>query len=136
MHPDYFDLLARNTDVLNRDWGGAGALADRVVPRVGGFQVVKTTNVPTTDLTTDATGEKNDLHVNFAAVTDTSPAGSDPIMALCFHKSAAGLATATDIRTEIEYKPEYQGHLVIGSHVMGAAAVRRQSAVIIAGDAS
>jgi hypothetical protein len=133
MHPDYFNFLARNTDVLNRDWGGAGALADRVVPRVAGFQVVKTTNVPTTDLSAGVAGEKNDLDVNFANIDDDATAG-DKVMAMCFHKSAAALATAMDIRTEIDYKPEYQGHLIIGSHVMGAAALRRQSAVLICGD--
>jgi hypothetical protein len=133
MHPDYFNHLARNTDVLNRDWGGAGALADRVVPRVAGFQVVKTTNVPTTDLSTTVAGENNDLDVNFADIDDDATAG-DKVMAMCFHKSAAALATAMDIRTEIDYKPEYQGHLIIGSHVMGAAALRRQSAVLICGD--
>ena len=132
MHPDYFNNLARNTDVLNRDWGGTGALADRVVPRVAGFQVVKTTNVPTTDLSSAVTGERNDLDVNFANIDGATTDGK--VMAMCFHKSAAALATAMDIRTEIDYKPEYQGHLIIGSHVMGAAALRRQSAVLICGD--
>jgi hypothetical protein len=73
------------------------------------------------------------LDIDFRDI-DNDSTNNDGIYALAFHKSAAALITATSIKTEIDYKPEYQGTLVVGSHVMGAAALRRQSACIITAD--
>jgi len=134
VHPSYFHHLARNTDVLNKDWGGSGVFADNKVFRVAGFSVIKSTNIP--KITADAAGlagERNDL--DFDPQNIQSGAGNaGQLWGLCFHKGAAAVAKGMDMRTEVEYKTEYQGTLILASNVMGAAALRRQSAVIIAAD--
>ena len=48
--PAQYYLMAETTAVLNRDWGGSGTYADGTVLRVAGIHIVKTNNLPTTDL--------------------------------------------------------------------------------------
>jgi len=138
IHPKYFHHLAQETDVLNRDWGGGGSFADYKVPRVAGFQVIKSTNIPNVaaDDEPDA-GENNELDFD---ATDIDAGmgeglGAGQLWGMCFHKSAAACVKAMDMRTEVEWKPEYQANLMLASSVFGTAALRRQSAVIIAADA-
>ena len=64
----------------------------------------------------------------------SSSGNSGQLWGVAFHKSAAACAKAMDIATTVDYKSEYLAHLIKASNVMGTAALRRQSAVIIAAD--
>lgn len=134
IHSKYFKYLAGNTDAFNKDWGGAGALAEYKVPRVAGFQILKSTNFPNVaaDTTPDA-GENNELDFDPTDIVSSS-GNSGQLWGVAFHKSAAACAKAMDIATTVDYKSEYLAHLITASNVMGTAALRRQSAVIIAAD--
>ena len=131
IHPKYFHFLAASTDAMNKDWGGTGAYADYKVPRIAGFQVLKSINIPNVDTDDEPdAGENNELEFTPTNMEDGS-GNNGQLWGMCFHKSAAACAMAQDVRTEVEWKPEYQATFMLASQVMGCAALRRQSSVLL-----
>jgi hypothetical protein len=47
--PAEYYKLVQETDVINRDWGGAGAYADGTVLKVAGITILKSNHLPTTN---------------------------------------------------------------------------------------
>jgi hypothetical protein len=125
--PEWFHYLSGNTTVLNRDWGGSGALADNKVFRVAGFDVVKSANIPRTDISAEA-GENSGTEGLFL-----HDDGGINIMGMCFHKGAAACAKAMDVGVETSWMPEYQGHLLAAKVAAGYDSLRREGAVAISG---
>ena len=62
--PREYYKLVQNTDVINRDWGGAGAYADGTVLKVAGITILKSNHLPTTNRSA-AAGENNSYDANF-----------------------------------------------------------------------
>lgn len=121
--PAQYYALVRSTDVINRDWGGAGAYSDGTVLRVAGINIVKSNNLPSTDLsaaTGVAAGTDNKYRGNFANTTG-----------LVFHKSAVGTVKLMDLGMESEYQVSRQGTLMVAKYAVGHGILRPESAVEI-----
>lgn len=120
--PAQYYNLVQTTDVINRDFGGAGVYADGTVLRVAGIQIVKSNNVPTTNVSAVA-GENNTYHGNFSTT-----------VALVMQKSAIGTVKLMDLaveRTSGDFEVMYQGTLMAAKYAMGHGILRPECAVEI-----
>jgi len=120
--PAQYYKLVQTTDVINRDFGGAGVYADGTVLRVAGIQIVKSNNVPSTNVSA-VSGENNTYHGNFSTT-----------VALVMQKSAIGTVKLMDLaveRTSGDFEIMYQGTLMAAKYAMGHGILRPECAVEI-----
>jgi len=120
--PSQYYNLVQTTDVINRDWGGAGVYADGKVLRVAGIQIIKSNNVPTTNVSAVA-GEQNTYHGNFSTTA-----------AVVMQKQALGTVKLMDLaveRTSGDFEVMYQGTLMAAKYAMGHGILRPECAVEI-----
>jgi hypothetical protein len=127
-NPAQYYALASTTNNINKDWGGQGAYSDGKVLRIAGFEIVKTTNVPNTDLSavTDVrAGTGNRYRANFLNFTG-----------LCMHKSALGTVQLMGLGMESEYDIRRQGTLMVAKYAVGHGVLRPEAVVSIKNAAS
>ena len=120
--PAEYYKLVQTTDVINRDWGGAGAYADGTVLKVAGITILKSNHLPTTNRTTTA-GEQNDYTANF---TDS--------VALTFNKQAVGTVKLMDLKMEqtgSDVHALWQGTFMVASMALGTNILRPDCAIEI-----
>lgn len=120
LKPAQYYLLAQNTKIMNKDWGGAGVYADGNILRVAGMELVKTNNLPTGVVgtgTTDAgTGDK------YAGTFSTT-------VGLALQKNALGSVTLMDLAMDAEYEARYQATLMVAKFAKGYGVLAPQCAV-------
>lgn len=113
--PAQYSLLAQTTNILNRDWGGSGVYAEGTVLKVNGIAIVKTNNLPITDL---------------SAVTPAKYAGNfATTVGLVFQKGAVGTVKLLDLATEMAYDIRRQGTLIVAKYAIGSGILRPECAV-------
>ena len=112
--PAQYYLLAQNTTAINSQFGGAGAYADGTIIRIGGVPIVKTNNLPTTNITTGVAKYQG----NFA-----NTAG------LVMHKAAVGTVKLLDLAVESEYDIRRQGTLLVAKYAVGHGILRPNASV-------
>lgn len=120
--PAEYYKLVQETNVINRDWGGAGVYADGTVLRVAGVQIVKSNNLPT-GVVAAANGENNTYNGDFTNVK-----------ALVMQKAAIGTVKLMDLvveRTSGDLEVMYQGTLMVAKYAMGHGILRPECAVEI-----
>jgi len=120
--PAQYYNLVQTTDVINRDFGGAGVYADGTVLKVAGVQIVKSNNVPSTNVSA-VTGENNTYHGNFSTT-----------VAVVMQKQALGTVKLMDLaveRTSGDFEIMYQGTLMAAKYAMGHGILRPECAVEI-----
>lgn len=120
--PAEYYKLVQTTDVINRDWGGAGAYADGTVLKVAGITILKSNHLPTTNRSA-ATGENNDYSANF---TDS--------VALAFNKAAVGTVKLMDLKMEStgsDVHALWQGTFMVASMACGSGILRPDCAIEI-----
>ena len=120
--PEEYYKLVQETNVINRDWGGAGVYADGTVLRVAGVQIVKSNNLPQASVSA-ATGENNTYNGDFTNVK-----------ALVMQKQAIGTVKLMDLaveRTSGDFEVMYQGTLMAAKYAMGHGILRPECAVEI-----
>jgi len=119
--PATYYLLAQQTDLVNRDFGGMnGVFSDGTIMKVAGLKILKSNHIPSTNFSADA-GEGDDSSADFTNTT-----------AIAFHRSAVGLLKLKDIAMESEHKIEYQGTLMVGSMAIGSKHLRNEAAIEVA----
>jgi len=99
---DYLDLV-QNKDQINKDWGGNGSYAEGNITKVAGITLVKSNNIPKSDLT------GNTYHGVNAATT----------VGLIWTPAAIGTVKLMDLAMESEYLIDYQGTLMVAKYAMG-----------------
>lgn len=123
--PAQFYLLAQDTVLLNKDWGGQGELATASIPRVANMAVHKSNNLPNgTNITSSISGENNSYVGDF---TNS--------VALCMNRQAVGTVKMFDLACEMSGKDfhiMYQSDLVVAKYAMGHGVLRPDCAVEIA----
>ena len=120
--PAEYYKLVQTTDVINRQWGGAGAYADGTVLKVAGITILKSNHLPST-VRTATTGEQNDYTGTF---TDC--------VALCFNKQAVGTVKLMDLKMEqtgADVHALWQGTFMVASMALGTNVLRPDCAVEI-----
>ena len=121
VRPAQYGLLAQTTNVINKDWNGAGSYSDGSVLRIAGIEIVKTNQIPSTDETgAAAAGDKNTYSLDY---TNT--------VAVVAHKNAVGTVKLLDLAVESEYKIDLQGTLSVAKYACGHGVLRPECSVEI-----
>lgn len=122
--PAQYYMLVQDTTLLNKDWGGTGALATANLPQIANMTVHKSNNLPNgNNITTKIDGENNDYTGDF---TDS--------VALIMNKQAVGTVKLFDLATEMsgkDFHVMYQGDLILAKYAMGHGILRPECAVEI-----
>jgi coproporphyrinogen III oxidase len=113
--PAQYYLMAETTAVLNRDWGGSGTYADGTVLRVAGIHIVKTNNLPTTDLSSGGAAAHRG---NFATT-----------VGLIMHKSSVATVKLLNLAVETEYDIKLQGWWIVAKYAMGHGFIRPEACI-------
>lgn len=125
LKPKQYNLLANGSKVLNVDYGnsGNGDAASGRVMRVAGMEIVKATDIPTTNIT--GTGAAAGGAAGRQAVNASN------VVAIITHKSAVGTVKLLDLATEMEYQISRQGTLIVAKYAVGHGALRPEAAVLL-----
>jgi hypothetical protein len=122
LKPALYNKLVQNTDLINTLWGGSGSISAGKVYEIAGFQLVKTNNYPTTNIT----GSANTAYDgNFTKS-----------VALCMTPEAVGTVKLIDIATEMAYDIRRQGTLIVAKYAMGHGILRPECSIEITEDAT
>jgi len=113
--PAQYYLMAQTTNILNRDWGGSGVYAEGSVLKVAGISIVKTNNLPTTDLSADTPAK-------YAGNFSTT-------VGLVMNKMAVGTVKLLDLSVESDYDIRRQGTLMVAKYALGSGILRPECAV-------
>lgn len=116
--PAQYYLLGQNTNLMNRDWGGAGSYSEGKVPIVAGVTICKSNNMP---FGTDDSANANIPTTYRADFTNTR--------GLVFHKMAAGTVTLLNLAMESAYDVRRQGTLLVGKYASGHGILRPECSV-------
>lgn len=127
VRPAEFYAMAKSTKILNRDWGGEGSYAGGNVIRVAGITIIKTNNLPKTNV---APG-------SIDAGTDDKYAGDfTNTVGLIMHPSAVGTVKLLDLGMESEYQISRQGTLMVAKYAVGHGILRPEAAIELSSAAS
>ena len=117
LRPAEYYLLVETDKMLNRDFGGnPGTYSDGTIFRVAGMGIVKTNNLPITDIQSGLAKYNG----NFSTTS-----------ALVMHESAVGTVKLMDLSTEMEWDIRRQGWLIIAKYALGHGLLRPEAAVEI-----
>ena len=116
VRPAQYYLMAETTDLINRDWGGAGNYSQGDLLRVAGINVVKTNNLPITDV------------VSTNGVT-THDGNFSTTKALIMSKSAVATVKLLNLAVETEYAIKNQGWWIVAKYAMGHGFLRPEACI-------
>lgn len=117
LRPAQFYLLAQDTTILNKDWGGAGSLASGTVPQLAGIDIVKTNQLPSTNVNTGPTAYQGDFTKTFGLV---------------MHQAAVGTLKLLDVSTKVTEDHRRLGWLIVSKMAVGHGVLRPACAVELA----
>ena len=120
VRPAQFYALAQNTTLINKFLGGEGSIAKGEIETVAGFPIVKTNNLPSTDLTTDTT------------VSPSAQANFTNTVACVSHKDAVGTVKLRDMSMESDREIRRQGWFFIAKYLCGHGILRPECAIELA----
>lgn len=129
LNPAAYYLLAQNTKIMNRFWGGEGEYAGAKVLRIAGLNVVKTIHAPFgKNIKTAALGGDAVL----AGTDDKYSVDATSTVGVVMHKAAVGTVKLMDMAMESEYDIRRQGTLMVAKYAMGHGVLRPAGAVELA----
>lgn len=112
--PAQYYLLVQETNNINRDWDGRGSFADGRIVMVAGIPVIKTNNLPQTNVTSGPSAYQGDF-------TNTA--------ALIWQRGAMGTVKLLDMAMEGEYDIRRQGTLMVAKYAVGHGILRPHCSV-------
>jgi len=113
--PAQYYLLAQQTDYLDKDLNeNNGTLAEGVIRRIAGIQLVKTNNLPVTDITTDLPK----YNVN-----------GEELVGLAMQRQAVGTVKLIDLGVELNYDFRRLGWLIVAKMAIGHGLLRPSCAI-------
>lgn len=116
--PAQYYLLAQVNDLVDKDYNNSnGDKSQGKVYNVGGLELVKTNNLPTTNIATGPAAYQGDF-------TKTA--------ALVMTADAVGTVKLMDLSSEMEYDIRRQGTLIVAKYAMGHGILRPECAVELA----
>lgn len=112
MRPVTYYAAAANTDLINKDWGGAGEISKGTFESLAGITVVKTNNLPNTDESADA-GVLSKYRGNYSKTA-----------MLIQNRQATGTVKLMDLSMQSEYLTLYQASLMAARYAVGHGGLR------------
>lgn len=124
LSPVSYYAAAANTNLINKDWGGAGSIASGKFESLAGITIVKTNNLPSGVVgATEADG--SDVALKYRG-TYTNTAMS------IFHKSAVGTVRLLSLSMQSEYLTLYQATNLVARYAVGHGVLRPEAAIEVA----
>lgn len=117
LRPAQYYLVAQDTSAINKDWDGAGSYADGKVLKIAGGEIVKTNNLPSTNVNTGPAAYQGDFTKTFGLV---------------MHKAAVGTLKLLDVSSKITEDPRRLGYLIVSKMAVGHGILRPACAVELA----
>ena len=76
VRPAQYYLMAQTTAVINKDWGGSGVYAEGSVLKVAGISIVKSNNLPSSNVAAGPAAYQGDFSNTYGLVINKSAMGS------------------------------------------------------------
>jgi hypothetical protein len=114
----YYKLIQSN-NVVSRDFGGQGDRTKGTIFEIAGIDIVKTNNLPVTNITTGVQAGTGSKYVG----DFTKTAG------LFMHKSAVGTVQLMDLSTRSDYDPRRLGTQILSKLAVGHGVLRPEAAI-------
>jgi hypothetical protein len=121
LRPAQYYLMAQDTVLINKDYNGAGSIAAGHIETVAGFPIVKTNNVPSTNVTTGISKYQGDFSLT---------------MGIIMNRFAVGTVQLADIALESEYEIRRQGTFMVAKMAVGSDKLRVECAIELANTGS
>ncbi len=102
-------------NLINRDWGGRGVYAEGEVMKVAGIHIVKTNNLPITNIS--------------SSQVTTHDGDFSTTKALVMHKSSVATVKLLNLAVETEYDIRLQGWWIVAKYAMGHGFIRPEACV-------
>ena len=115
VRPAQYYLMAETTDLINRDWGGRGVYAEGEVMKVAGVHIVKTNNLPISNIS--------------SSQVTTHDGNFSTTKALVMHKSSVATVKLLNLAVETEYSIKNQGWIIVAKYAMGHGFIRPEGCV-------
>ena len=115
VRPAQYYLMAETTDLINRDWGGRGVYAEGEVMKVAGIHIVKTNNLPISNIS--------------SAQVTAHDGNFSTTKALVMHKSSVATVKLLNLAVETEYSIKNQGWIIVAKYAMGHGFIRPEGCV-------
>jgi hypothetical protein len=115
--PAQYQWLAQSKYAINKDYGDNGSVGKGVVKELAGFGLVKTNNLPSTNIT-DGTSENNTYTGDFSNT-----------VGLAFQREAVGSVHLMELGMEQEYTVREQGTLMVAKMAVGHGKIRPECAI-------
>ena len=115
VRPAQYYLMAETTDLINRDWGGRGVYAEGEVMKVAGIHIVKTNNLPISNIS--------------SSQVTTHDGNFSTTKALVMHKSSVATVKLLNLAVETEYSIKNQGWIIVAKYAMGHGFIRPEGCV-------
>jgi hypothetical protein len=118
--PAQFYLMAQDTNLINQLWGGEGGIAKGEIDTLAGIKIIKTNQLPSTDLSADA-GTLTKYRGNYLKTAG-----------LVMNNWAVGTVQLLDISLESEWEIRRQGTFMIAKLATGHGILRPECSVELA----
>jgi Major capsid protein len=136
--PTLYWALVRNKEVINRDYGAGdgrnGILAQGTVYVAGGFTLLETAHLPSTELTSAPGGVStlNVYHHTANSIAGTAGAGTGTLQAICWANRAIGAVELLPPTVQFGLdNVEYQGDIIVAKTMVGFGRLQPESVVEI-----
>ena len=116
VRPAQYYILAQDTTAINRDFRGAGSYADGKIIAVAGFPIIKTNQLPNSNVVSGPAKYQGDF---------------SQVVSLLMQRSAVGTVKLLNMVTEMAYDIRRQGTLMVSKHALGHGILRPESSVEI-----
>jgi len=117
------------TSAVNSDIGGQGSLASGSIPQIAGISILKSNNIPSTDLSAVSTGDGSSANDVFKTGGVGYNGDFRNSLGIISHSAAVGTVKLLDLATESEYQIERQGTLFVAKYAMGHGVLRPECAI-------
>lgn len=121
LRPAQYYILAQNTVVLQQDIGGAGSYSDGKILRISGIEIVKTNNLPSTNITSTP--------INGYVTPAAYQGNFSTTVGLIMTPEAVGTVRLMDLHSEMEYQMRFKGTLVTSEYALGHGVLRADCAI-------
>lgn len=119
VRPAQYNLLVNGTSkAINRDYAGAGSIAAGTILGINGIEMVKSNNIPSTNIVADPAGA-----VYNGDFTNT--------VSVVAHRGCVGTVKLLDVASEMEWDIRRQGWLMVSKMLLGSDYLRPESSVEI-----
>ncbi len=116
LKPTAYNTIVKGLTAVNELYtdGANGSIAKGKVYELAGFQLVKSNQIPSTNISSGPTAYQGDF---------------SHTVGLAWHKSAVGTVKLLDLAMDMEYSAFHQGWLVVAKYAYGSGILRPEASV-------